>query len=140
MRRVSINFLKFPFLPQVQVISCVRSPVYPFRYQLSCFSPHFSFLFSINFYSIHLFVISAFFSGHCPKSFLLIFMYSLNIRIDISTLSSIQASSHPLFLDSNSLSISSHRCKASCIVIIIIIYSLEFFTSALADGFSLESE
>ena len=26
------------------------------------------------------------------------------------------------------------------IIIIIIIYSLEFFTSALADGFSLESE
>ena len=48
---------------------------------------------------------------------------------------------HPSFLDTWSLSIPSLESKALwIIIIIIIIYLLEFFTSALADGLSLEFE
>ena len=86
-------------------------------------------------------------SGRCNQSFFA-FLYSPSLHIDASTLSSILATPlPPFFLDTYSLSMSSSLvslfsiCWSSSLVhfkIGIGLLLLELFTSALADGFSLE--
>ena len=112
-RSDSVSLLKFPFLSHIHVFSCEMLLVSRLKCPYGCFSSHFCFL-TISVLLIH--VLSVLFLVaiiSLPPHFS---MYSLSRCIDASALFSILANPLPLFLDTYSLSTSSLRCKALCMV------------------------
>ena len=117
-RRDSVSLLMSSFLSHIKALSCENSLVSHLKYPYNCFSYHFCFLVIVVLLSV-LFLVAAI------SLSLLIFMYSLCRHIDESTLLSMLAC--PLsssFPDSYSLSMSSLRCKALCIVIFLVLWSI----------------
>ena len=120
-RRDSFYLLKFPFLSHVHVFSCEMLLVSRLKRPQNCFSPHF---FLIIFVLLVL-VLSVLFLL-AVISLLLAFLFSLRVV-------SIRQRSLPCWKVLFLFPFLTH-------IIIIIIYLLEFFPSALADGLSLEFE
>ena len=114
-RRDSICLLKFPFFSHVQVLLCEMLFISRFKMSIELFS--FPFLFPSYCHSV-VHRVNSFVSDGCNESSI-VFLYIVSSRcIDASTLSSMLASPlPPSFLETYSLSTSSLRCKALCIVI-----------------------
>ena len=130
--------VRFLFLKHVHVFWCEISLVCCWKCSYICFSSHFCLL---------VIVLVCVVSGRCHQSFFAFFYLvfdssyrCINAIFNVGESSSSFFSWHIFFLSISSLGCKSlmHRHEFSCSLIII--HSLELFISALADGFSLESE
>ena len=129
---------------QVHSFSFEISSVCPLKYQFNFFL-HIS-LSEVLLWFLFVFLFSLLLQADVIYLSLIFFMCSSSHRINENAQSSMLASPlPPSFLDAYSLSLSSLGKNVFCIIInflhsVIIIYSLEFFTSATSDGHSLEIE
>ena len=116
LREICVSLLKFPFLSHVQVFLCEISFISHLKRPQSCFSP---FLSSSNCNSVGHLVVNVVFDGYNLSSFVHFYVVLESLYWWINALFSPDKSSFPLsfFLDTYSLSKSSLRCNALCIVI-----------------------
>ena len=112
-RKDSLSLLRFPILSHVHIFSCAISSVSHLKYPFS--SSSFCFLDFLVFLSV--LTLPMLLSAALINLSLLFLMNSLSPCINASMQFSMLVSQFPPFLVSYSLSMSSVRCKALCIII-----------------------
>ena len=110
------QFLQSPFQTFMDSSKCSNNNWYHRQPYVLCFSSYFCFLVFLVFQFVLMLLLLLFVICYCNPSFLFQ-RISRVFEVDESTRSSMPVSPLPPFLDTYTLSVSSLKCKAMCLVI-----------------------